>query len=156
MVSAPGATATAFFVGIGYLADQPTFQAQNPVVPLITPVTNIKVDGNDGFGTGTTSTNPVIAFSAPATGTAARYVIRIYQLTKGAGGGTIVTEVGEVHGARTSFIIPSGIVSSGSTYAYMIMAQTYPGATVNPDATPRRAPYPNAYAQALAGPFTAN
>jgi hypothetical protein len=158
-LSAPQAMPSIYGVGaMGYAADQATFESMGPLVPLLTPVTNILVDGQSGFAGGmVSSTTPTISFGPPATGTPVRYQIRAIELVKNASGGTSfpLQGGGTVFSGRNTIQIPPGMLSSGSTYAFEIIATSYPTTTpVDPDAQPRYFPLPYATASAVAGPFT--
>jgi len=155
-VTAPGATPANFAVTALYAADEPTFEAKPPTTPIVSPPTNILVDGQSGFAGGTlASTTPTITLSPPAMGTATHYTVRAIQLSKAASGGTDTNAVGEVWGKLTTLQLPKGLLASGQTYVFRVDAIVYPGTTADAELEPRWVPWPLAHAQALTAPFTA-
>jgi hypothetical protein len=82
-VAAPGASKAFFDVVWSYAADQATFEKAT-VVPIVTPVTNVMVDGKPTFFSGgaLAETAPTLSFSPPATGSPARNQIQAYLLTR--------------------------------------------------------------------------
>jgi hypothetical protein len=155
-VAAPTATPTNYVVQALYHADQVTFEAQLPMAPFVSPVTNILVDGKSALAGGMlASTTPTVSFSMPATGMPTHFTVRASVLTKTASGGTASNEVGEIWSKLTSIQLPKGMLTSGQTYVFRIDAIEYPGSPADAEAEPRWEPFPQAYAQALVGPFTA-
>ncbi len=76
-------------------------------------------------------------------------------MTKNKTGATASNEVAEVQSGHTTIQLPPGVLTTGASYVFVVIALSFPGSTVDPEATPRKTPWPEAYAQALTGTFQA-
>ncbi|MGO9829649.1 MAG: hypothetical protein ACLPJH_05870 [Myxococcaceae bacterium] len=95
---------------------------QNAVVPLLTPVQAITLNGADASkpltGVGVT---PLLAWSPPAIGTPTRYLVLINQFFT-SGTQTLSTGVAEIETQDLQVQIPPGLLSAGNTYSVQIVA----------------------------------
>ncbi len=93
-----------------------------PVVPTLTPVRAITLNGADASqaltGVGLT---PLVAWSAPAVGTPSRYTVTVTQFYV-SGVTTLGTVVGSFTTRDLSLRLPPGVLSSGKTYSLEIVA----------------------------------
>jgi hypothetical protein len=152
-----GAAPTNLYVEATYSADQGIFEApqQQPVSPFVNPVGWLKVDGADAScGGALESTTPTLSWNPPSP-PAQRYQVEVYHLTNVAGS-TDVVLAGTVSGKGTTLRIPPGIIGPDDSYVFVVIAQVFPMTQgLDPDATPRALPLPQAFAPAVTGVFVA-
>ena len=98
-----------------------TWGLLDPVVPLISPPKQPRINGKDAFtpqaGVGL---QPVISWSPPARGTATSYVVSISELTQAPEGAT--TSLAATVRSTRSFRVPPGFMRSGARYFATITA----------------------------------
>jgi hypothetical protein len=91
--------------------------------PLISPVTQPKINGQDFFGgvflNGATA---VVSWSAPALGTASIYTVQFYRADQGASPSIVTT--------ATSVQVPPTVLQPGIPYVAVIRAYAYPNPTL--------------------------
>lgn len=132
-------------------APRATFAAGS-VEPVISPVQQPKVNGQDAFGTLTGAGRmPTVSWNAPARGTATSYAVVVSELSVSAGA-TDSNVVASITTTGTSIVLPPNVLAAGKTYYLAITAYAAPGidATVHP----YRSTLPQASATALTGQLT--
>ena len=94
---------------------------------LITPPRSLLLNGVAATSalTGVTTT-PLLAWTAPATGTATTYMISVYLVASSAGA-TTSTLVAVFTTAATSLHVPPGLLTAGSQYGFRVTAVSDPG-----------------------------
>jgi hypothetical protein len=97
------------------------------LAPLIAPADAPKIDGNDWRADQTlASLTPLITWSAPHSGSALAYNISIYKL-----GPSAISRVASVRTGANSFVLPAGLLSSGTSYVLQITALASGGSDSN-------------------------
>jgi hypothetical protein len=146
---APGATNSApmFTQAFGSTLKLPT--STSPIKPLAGVVSSPAVDGMNFFvdqsGIGTT---PTLRWSPPSEGAANNYGVQIYQLSNNAGN-TVITLIAGFRTQSRSLIVPSGILTAGQAYFFLIQSDYIPG--VNFAKTPFMNGSTSAFAQVTSG-----
>jgi hypothetical protein len=128
-----------------------------PLAPAITPVRAPTIAGQDAFkdnnGVGLT---PVIAWQAPATGTATAYGLQIIEAVTNPPPpfrpGWYVTGNLWVPGDVTSVRVPADLLKKDTTYSIVFHAFAQPGQDIT--ARPTRSGATSAFADAIVGRFT--
>jgi hypothetical protein len=134
---------------------QSTLLPTAPVTPIISPVQNPKINGNDLFAANTISAAAALtlSWSPPAIGSPYGYVIQIAGLTTlpGPGGsGPPQTEYlmrASLGTAKTSITVPPGIIPPGNSYLISITAVV--DGKANMETSPHRSMLPVASANIL-------
>jgi hypothetical protein len=137
--------------------------ATQPILPVIGPVTALRLDGGDVFGTQLSgvSLTPTIMWNPPAMGMPNFYQIDLVQLTIGHcqqftpcahPDYTILTNVATFQTQQNSLVLPPGVLMPGSTYVLVVTAKN--AVAANLDSAPLRTTYPFANADALSQMFT--
>jgi hypothetical protein len=126
-VTAPNAKSSSP-VSVGIIEDIPSAQvtgAGSDIVPLVTPVTDVMVNGMalsaPVSGTGTT---PTISWTAPTTGTIVGYSVIVDQAANSLNS-TKLTELGVLFTDGTSLQIPPGIITTGQNIGYVVIITAY-------------------------------
>jgi len=95
--------------------------AAGPIRPVLTPVQEVKVEGQSAFGAlSGISTTPTLTWSAPAVGTPSSYAVSLYQLPS--------TSVAVLFTTETSMTLPPGLLEEGNAYYFQITALAANGA----------------------------
>ena len=93
------------------------------LAPLVGPAQAAKVDGNDWRADQTLgSPTPTLTWDAPATGTPLVYTVVILKVA-----GANVSKVARVRTAGNSFVVPAGLLASGTSYVMQLTAVTAAG-----------------------------
>ena len=125
--TAPGATNSAAMVTYTYGITLNLPTASSPVKPLVGVVQNPLVNGKSFFtnqtGVGLT---PILKWSPPSIGTASHYDVGVYQLVNNAGN-TVIVPVAGFHTQGKSLRIPSGVLSAGQAYVFLVRPWYIPG-----------------------------
>jgi hypothetical protein len=125
--TAPGAaSSTTILTGaFGNTTSLPSITS--PIKPLVGVPQSPTVNGKNFFtnhrGVGLT---PLLKWSAPAVGTATFYTISVFQLIN-SGGSTIAQGVANLATQKTSFRIPTGLLTTGQAYVFAVQAAYVPG-----------------------------
>ncbi len=119
-----------------------------PIVPLVGPVANTRVNGLDAFaslaGIGLT---PSISWDPPAVGTANAYRVIVVRVFDSAGTTTADPIASFDTFDDTSLMIPPGVLESGQFYVFYVIAVSIPG--VDREATPNLLSLPAGVAQVV-------
>jgi hypothetical protein len=125
--TAPGATNSAAMLTYTYGITLTLPTASSPVKPLVGVVRNPLVNGKSFFtnqtGVGLT---PILKWSPPSVGTASHYDVGVYQLENNAGN-TVIIPVAGFHTQSKSLRIPSGVLSAGQAYVFVVRPWYIPG-----------------------------
>lgn len=118
-----------------------------PIVPILGPVTGATVDGADFFTGQQVSATPTIAWSAPTTGTAQGYIVRVLSLEAG----NNYVEY-EFRTTDTSITIPAGVLLPAVNYVFAIEVLNETGQDLA--ATPFMTGFPRAGVWTVSDVFT--
>lgn len=100
--------------------------AASPVVPVITPVQSVKLNGSAlTQKLNTLTLSPVLSWDAPATGTPTGYRVTVYQLTK-AGSASNYQILLDLFTNGKSMTIPAGVLDAGNEYFFAIRSYLTP------------------------------
>ena len=150
LVGISGATPTyqqAYIVNIGVEGKE-----GSPDVPLISPPTNLMVNGQSAsgglMGVGTA---PLVSWSPPSIGKANAYEIHVL-LVAVQSGETVTNEIAQVRTDIDSVQIPPGILTTTGTYIFLVRAFSMPG--VNMVTHPYTYTLPESFADTLSGLLT--
>ncbi|BDG05255.1 hypothetical protein [Anaeromyxobacter oryzae] len=151
---APGATTPVDAVASVGRREAMATLAAGPIAPTLTPVQSPLV-GSSALSSVSTPTPvgsaPVVAWTAPATGTPTHYLLEIFQLSASGSASSSSLVASFVTGA-TQVQLPPGVLSSGSVYYARITASA---SASDPFATqPIRSGGASAWASTLTGTFT--
>jgi hypothetical protein len=128
-----------------------------PATPAVTPIRAPRLAGRDAFADNTgVGVTPELAWTAPATGTATAYQVRVIEaLTEPPPpyrpGWYLVTELW-VPGDVTSLAFPADVLVPGHTYGLIVRAFAQPGQDIG--TRPYRTGADAAFADAILGTFT--
>lgn len=133
--------------GIGIVVNAASLAANPRLAPVVSPVRNIRVGGQDALQprTGITRT-PELSWEAPAIGTPDGYRVTIVQV-QSVDGRTSTDTAGSLYTTTTRARIPPGILIEGLSYVFVVQAESVPGFAVS--RSPATLAIPNAYAVAL-------
>jgi hypothetical protein len=125
--TAPGATNSATLLTFTYGITLKLPTASSPVKPLVGVVQSPLVNGKSFFtnqtGVGLT---PILKWSPPSVGSANNYAVGIYQLSN-SGGNTVITPVAGFYTQGKSLRVPSGLLSAGQAYVFVVRTWYIPG-----------------------------
>jgi hypothetical protein len=122
--------------------------AAGPIVPPISPVQSLEVNGTS---TATpilrlTNTTPTVSWSVPLTGTSSHYLLNVEKIdTSSAPLG--VQSVAQINTTELSVTIPPNLLTAGSYYVFLVTATT----DAYDSSQPFRYTYPYATATAVTG-----
>jgi hypothetical protein len=136
---------------IGVITDQ---LGNDPVVPLIGPVTAVQIAGRDANGPQAgVGSAPTISWSAPGFGKATSFEVHLQEVDLSPFGGLAVHETAEliVPGDITSVPLPRDVLLSGATYMLQIRAISRAGQTTK--TAPFRSGIPLGYADLFTSYF---
>jgi hypothetical protein len=143
-----GASRTAQAATLSVMDQVAAFGA-GPIVPALTPVTDLRVNGADATdGLTGAGIHPTISWSAPVTGTPTHFVVAVFEVYVNYG----MTSVGLVAALQTTAseaVIPPGMMESGRHYTFLVRAVSEPA--TDAEAAPFRASLPFASADAYTG-----
>lgn len=124
---APGATTAVRTPRSAYTATSTLPTATSPIVPLLGPALNPRINGKDLFSNQVAvGSTPTLTWDAPSLGAATGYVVRVLELRAVAGASRLLSRATFRTPLRT-FTVPPGILVPGSTYVFSITAQRNPG-----------------------------
>jgi len=147
LIPIPNSGATANFA----LVDSATLPPSNaPLAPIVGPVLNATINSGSLFQTATlTTTAPLLAWSAPATGSPYGYRVTAYAQETFNGISTY-QPAGSFYTSQTSVTLPP--LSGGNTYVFSIAALVDGAANVQTG--PFRSALPTGYATVVSAPIT--
>lgn len=149
-VPLPDGTSTQTFVLTNV---QSTVMPTAPVVPLISPVQNPKINGADLFTTNTiTGTTVTLSWSAPAIGAPYGYQVQILTPTTLPSGSSAYSPVATLSTAKTTVTLPPNVVGANGTFLFVITAVM--DGLANMETSPHRSALPVASADVLSAPIT--
>lgn len=97
--------------------------AATPVVPLVGPPLNPRIDGKNLFQDQVISgTSPIFSWQAPAVGTASGYRILVYEVVVNNGTPFLDFKGNGFYVTGTSAQLPPGVLSSGKSYTFVIQS----------------------------------
>jgi hypothetical protein len=147
--TAPGATNSAALLTYTYGITLTLPTSTSPIKPLVGVVNSPSVNGKNFFtnqtGVGVT---PILRWSPPSVGTANNYTVSIYQLSN-SGGNTLITDIANFYTQGKSLRVPSGVLSAGQAYVFVVNAWYIPG--VNFAKTPFMSGSTDALAEVTSG-----
>jgi hypothetical protein len=121
----PGASRTAQSASISVMDDAAVLGA-GPIVPVVSPVTGLQINGADARGGATgVGTTPTLSWTAPAAGTPTSYVVGVFEAYVSSGM-TSLGNVGGVVTADTSVVVPPGLLTAGRHYVFLVRAMAEP------------------------------
>jgi hypothetical protein len=116
------ATATSSIATAQYVAEVPKATHPGSVVPVISPVTNVTLNGANAF-TSTTGAGiqPTISWSAPSIGVATSYVVSVTGWSANPQENDVYTLTAVLYGGNF-FTLPPGFLKSGGQYTATVTA----------------------------------
>jgi hypothetical protein len=124
----PGKTATqrGLASGMQLTAAASDFAAPHAIVPTLSFVRNIQIDGVNAFSDqNLASLTPLVSWDPPTVGTPTRYGISIVEVFAN-GAATQTRVVAQISTPNTAFRLPPGILQSGHFYAFQMFAWDAP------------------------------
>lgn len=151
-VAGDGATSTATItLSNGYVTTLEDMKSK-PIAPRITPVKNVKIQGNDARqNLAGVSTEPFISWDPPDTGNPQSYRLNVHRFGRAEDGSTALDVLVEIYTEDTFFQFPTGTVPTGVFYAIEIIA--YDEASRDIDRVPFRRQLPASFSSMLTGTF---
>ncbi len=141
-IQLPSATPVAIFSRLLAYRDLSTVSAQAPIEPIMGTVVSPKINSADALGTALLTgigTMPTLSWTAPTTGTAARYYVTI-DLVMLQNGATALKPLATLETADTQLVIPPSLLIAGQTYVFEIESRSV--GTVDLAATPNQRALP--------------
>jgi hypothetical protein len=121
-VQFPGAT---YLAGFGGVVSQITSEfptADKPLEPLINPITNLRIDGQDFFHAATISAAPTLTWDAPADKAPNGYLLNLFEIALGTNSTTTVKWVQGFRTDANEVWFPPGTMQPGHSYFLQIDA----------------------------------
>lgn len=144
---APGAATPIALSRSAYTATATLPTAVAPLGPLVSPVTNPRINGKDLFQNQVAvGTSPTLAWDLPTLGSPTGYIVRVMELKNDAGASRLQTRA-TLRTATRSLTVPPGIMLPGSTYVITVSAVRFPG--VNFSQYPFQTAFPYASAPVM-------
>jgi hypothetical protein len=142
--TATGATETVQYPAELYVSSTQMPTKDTPIVPEITPVLNMQLNGT-AFAQYTTvpTVSPKLSWDVPSTGTPTGYRITIYQLTS-AQTQSYYQQVIDLFTKDHAITVPAGILDAGNEYFFVV--RVYLAPTVDFTTAPYRGAFPWAHA----------
>lgn len=120
--------------------------------PLLSPPAQVTIDGRPFVEDGMISASPLISWSAPATGTAESYLLRVYEMYADTQGRTRNRLVARFHTRERSLQLPP-LFASGTRVTFTLLAKTGTLDASDAVVTHTATGLPNAAAMAASGLF---
>jgi hypothetical protein len=141
-------------LSVGMSFTEPVGTTPGPILPRLTPVRSITVNGQAGFGTLTgVGLTPTVAWTLPAISPGPpTYRVSVRRLDLGFGSITRPVIVATGWTANTSFQIPAGILEAGRQYVIVVSASWEPG--IVHESQPFRAKLPSLWSSSVTSVFT--
>jgi len=130
----PGKTATqrGLASGVQLTAAAPDFAAPRALVPTVSFVRNIQIDGVNAFSDqNLVSLTPLVSWDPPTLGTPTRYGIQVVEILA-PGTATQTRFVAQISTPNTALRLPPGILQSGHFYAFQMSAWDAPDQGIAP------------------------
>jgi hypothetical protein len=132
--------------------DASTLASMSPFVPVLGPVQNILVDGNDAMTAQNVGATPTISWQAPAIGTATNYEVTVFELD--AANQPYPTPVVNIITKHTAAMLQPGVLTTGKLYYVRVTAENR--GSVDVDVTPYAHGVPEYLTDALSNVLTAS
>lgn len=152
-VAGDGATSTATItLSNGYITTLEDMKS-GPITPRITPVKNVRIQGNDArqnlAGVGT---QPFISWDPPDAGNPTVYRLSVHRFGRNTDGTTGLDVLVEIYTEHTFFQFPTGTVPSDGVF-YAIEIAAYDESSRDVDRVPFRRQLPASFSSMLTGTF---
>ena len=127
-----GGTSTPRAFSVYTYAQQPLPSGTTPITPLVGPPVDLRLNGAVATGNLTgVGLLPLLSWTAPTTGAANYYSVRLYELFATSTGSTSRLQVTGVTTTQTQLRLPPGVLVPGKSYYFEVSAVAQPSVDPN-------------------------